>query len=61
MPLDGDGAGGGRHSPAISLSSVLLPAPFGATSPVRPVLTVKDKSLNTACRRARRRTDSNKQ
>jgi hypothetical protein len=37
----------GLSSPAISLSSVLLPAPFGATRPVRPVVTVKDRSLKT--------------
>jgi hypothetical protein len=37
----------GRYSPAISLSRVLLPAPFGATRPVRPPATVKDRSWKT--------------
>src|SRR5262245_2487614 len=36
----------GSYSPAISLSRVLLPAPFGATRPVRPSPTVNDKSVN---------------
>ena len=36
----------GRYSPAINRSSVLFPAPLGATSPVRPAPTVKDKSVN---------------
>src|SRR5690242_17176969 len=31
----------------MSLSSVLLPAPLGATRPVRPEPTVKDRSWNT--------------
>ena len=35
----------GRNSPAISRSSVLLPAPLGATRPVRPPGTVKDRSV----------------
>ena len=34
--VDGHGSRAGLYSPAISLSSVLLPAPFGATRPVRP-------------------------
>jgi hypothetical protein len=37
----------GRYSPAISLSKVLLPAPFGATRPVRPPPTVKDRCWKT--------------
>ncbi len=37
----------GRYSPAISFSSVLLPAPLGATRPVRPPWTVKDRSWMT--------------
>src|ERR1700750_284344 len=37
----------GRYSPAINLSSVLLPAPLGATSPVRPAPTVNVKSVNS--------------
>src|SRR5262245_55319642 len=36
----------GSYSPAISLSRVLLPAPFGATRPVRPAPTVNDRSVN---------------
>lgn len=34
----------GRCSPEISLSGVALPAPFGATRPVPPPPTVKDRS-----------------
>ena len=37
----------GRSSPAISWSRVLLPAPLGATRPVRPSPTVKDRSVKT--------------
>ncbi len=37
----------GRYSPAISFSSVLLPAPLGATRPVWPSPTVKDNSSNS--------------
>ncbi|CAK7286064.1 hypothetical protein SGPA1_40324 [Streptomyces misionensis JCM 4497] len=34
-------------SPAMSLSRVLLPEPLGATRPVRPLVTVKDRSWKT--------------
>ena len=34
------------YSPAINLSRVVLPAPLGATRPVRPSPTVKDRSAN---------------
>ncbi len=37
----------GRSCPAISRSSVLLPASFDATRPVRPPLAVKERSWNT--------------
>jgi hypothetical protein len=37
----------GRCSPAMSRSRVLLPAPLGATSPVRPAPTLNDRSVKT--------------
>jgi hypothetical protein len=37
----------GSYSPAIRRSSVLLPAPLGATMPVRPAPTAKDRSVKT--------------
>ncbi|OXY92448.1 hypothetical protein BEK98_27170 [Streptomyces diastatochromogenes] len=37
----------GRSSPAMSLSRVLLPVPLGATRPVRPGPTVKERSWKT--------------
>ena len=45
MPSTVTDPAAGRYSPAISFSSVLLPAPLGATRPVRPSPTVKDKVL----------------
>lgn len=37
----------GRNSPMISLRRVLLPEPLGATRPVRPLPTAKDRSSKT--------------
>src|ERR1700752_2671595 len=36
----------GVYSPAISLSRVLFPAPFGGTRPGLPSPTVNDRSMN---------------
>jgi hypothetical protein len=45
----------GWYSLAVSLSSVLLPAPLGATGPVRPAPTVKERFWKTGESSGRRR------